>query len=282
MIKTRPGNWRGLAAALLCFAACGKKEDGASPQVTMPVPAVVETVAAQAEVKASSGPVELAFLLHKTQIKAGDYLWQQIRIRNVGDNEIIVADRVFHEPRELRLQSRAGFGIYIEALGPDGKPLKVEFQDSAKRGADISYGVSGLLEVDGPEERAMLDGWKKLGLSSREIDEKLLEFNTKKQRAVESRQQRPVINLLPGQSAKTKSAFFYSIQDLIHKRPVPSAIGEFAQLDFFILEKPGEYKIRAVYDRAPTPELNKMRGKLPVSPWEVLVRTPWVKVTVTP
>lgn len=282
MIKTRTGNWTLLAAALLLSAACGKKDDGAPPQLGMPAPGAAEKVAAQAEVKASSGPIELSLLLHKTEIKAGESLWQQIRIRNIGDKEIIVADRVFHEPRELRLQSRAGAGIYIEALGPDGKPLKVEFQESAEWGADIGYGVSGLLEVDGPEEQAMLDAWKKQGLSLREINEKLMEFNTKKQRAAEIHQPRPVIKLSPEQSAETKSAFFYSLRDKFHKRPIPRPIGDFAQLDFFVLENPGEYKVRAIYDRAPTPELNKMRGKLPISPWEVLVRTPWIKVTVAP
>lgn len=282
MIKTRTGNWPVLAAALLLSAACGKKEDGSSPQLAMPAPGAAEKVAAQAEVKASSGPIELSFLLHKTQIRVGEYLWQQIRIRNIGDKNIVASDMVFYDDRELRKQSSSNYCIYLEAVDPDGKPLKVEFQTPEEIGSDIGYGVSGLLEVEGPEEQAMLDGWKKKGLSLDEINTRLIDFNTQKQRAAVKSEQWSGIELLPGQSAETKSAFYYSMQDKIHNRPRPRPIGDFAQLDFFIFDKPGDYKVRAIYDRAPTPELNRMRGKLPIDSWEILVRTPWVKVTVVP
>lgn len=283
MIKTKTANWTAIAAALLWFAACGKKEESA-PTPALPPPNAAEKVAAQAEVRASSGPVELTLLLHKTQIKAGDYLWQQIRIRNIGEKELIVADRVFDEPRQLRFQSRAGCCLYLEMLGPSGKPLKVEFQDSAEQGRDISDVVSGLLEIEGPEEHAMLDGWKKQGLSDREIGMKLIDFNMKKQRAAEIHQQRPVIKLLPGQSAETKSAFYYSIHDKIQNRPAPRPIGDFAQVDFFLLEQPGKYKVRAVYDLAPTEKSLKIDRKFHhgPSPEEVLVLTPWISITVLP
>lgn len=283
MIKTKTGNWIVTAAMLFCFAACGKKEEGA-PTPVLSVPGAIEKVPAQAEVKASSGPVELTLLLHKTQVKVGESLWQQLRIRNVSDKEIVVTDQVFRDPRELRRSSRAGFGIYIEVLGPDGKPLEVEFQIPAEQGRDISNGVSGLLEVEGPEEKAMLDGWKKQGLSLREVNMKLVDFNMKKQRAAEIHQQRPVIKLLPGQSVETKSAFFYSIQDKIHKRPIPRPIGDFAQLDFFDLNKPGTYKVRAVHNQAPTEKTMKLSRQLglPTYPEEVQFRTPWIQIEVLP
>ena len=128
----------------------------------------------------------------------------------------------------------------------------------------------------------MLDGWKKQGLSLREINTKLLDLNIKKRDEAAARipLRDPAISLLPGRSAGTKYAFVHSIQDKIHNRPRPRPIGDFARVDFFVLEVPGKYKIRAVYDRAPTPELNRMRGKLPIYPEEVLVRTPWINVTV--
>ncbi|MEQ1918309.1 MAG: hypothetical protein ABL955_03860, partial [Elusimicrobiota bacterium] len=269
-----------LAAALLCFAACGKNEDGASNQPTLATPVAVEKVPAQAEVKASSGPIELAFLLHKTEIKAGDYLWQQIRIRNVGDREIVVADQVFHDPWELRHCSRAGYGIYLEALGPDGAPMKVQYQLPADPGSDQPEAVSGLLEVEGPKEQAMLDSWRKQGLSLREINTKLIEFNMKKQRAAEIHQRRPIIKLLPGQSAETKSAFFYSMTDKRKGRSVPKPIGDFTQIDFFRFDEPGQYKVRAVYDHLPGDLTRKYKSLS--SPDDVLIRTPWVPVTVQP
>lgn len=280
MIKTRFGNWTPLAAVLLCFAACGKKEAG-TPTPALSPPHAVEKVPAQAEVKASSGPVELTLLLHNTQLKAGDYLWQQVRMRNVGDKEIVVAGDVFHDPWALRDQSRSEYFVYLEARGPDGKPLKVNYQAYREEKPDhIADVVSGLLEVEGREEKAMLDGWRKQGLSDREIGYKLIEFNTNKKRKVESDQHNPGIRLLPGQSVETKSAFFYSGLDRIHKRPVPHPIGDFAQVDFFFFDKPGKYKVRAAYDGLPG-KLAREAG-LPSYPGDVLVRTPWVSVEVLP
>lgn len=279
MIRTRTRNWLGLAAALFCFAACGKMEDGISPQLSMPAPGAAEKVAAQAEVKGSSGPVELAFRLHKTQIKAGDYLWQQILIRNIGEKMFVVADQVFHDPRSLRKHSDSGYGIYVEAIGPDGRRMKVEY--SMNRPAPpMDEEVSGLQEVDGPKEQAMLDGWKKQGLGPEEVNRKLLDYNMNKRSSAAIRRRWPVIKLLPGQSAETKSAFFYSIRDEINEKPVPQPIGDFAQIDFFYFDKPGNYRIRAVYDHLPR-KLTRKYGSLE-SPSDVLVRTPWVPVTVLP
>jgi hypothetical protein len=278
VIKTRRAIRTAMAAALLCFAACGKKEEGTSTPILAP-PNAVENVPAQAEVKASSGPIELSFLLHKTQIKAGEYLWQQIRIRNVGDKKILIGDFVFYDPRELRKQTDSSYFIYLEAVGPDGKPLRVEFQQPAEQGRDIAEEVSGLLEVEGPQEKAMRDSWKKQGLSEREIGSKLIDFNMKKQRSAPRTDQWSGIELLPGQSVETKSAFFYSLHDKIKKKPVPRTIGDYAQLDFFLFEKPGDYKLRAVYNHAPSPGAKK---RITISPEDVLVRTPWIQVTVTP
>ncbi|MEQ1919190.1 MAG: hypothetical protein ABL955_08330, partial [Elusimicrobiota bacterium] len=280
LITTRTGIRMILAAALLVAVACGKKDDAAPLHPALTSLGAMEKVPAQAEVKASSGPIELSLLLHKTQIKVGESLWQQLRIRNVGDKEIIVADQTFQDPRELRIQSSSRYGTYLEMTGPDGKPLKVQFLRSAERESHIMEGVSGLLEVEGPKEQAMLDGWKKEGLSTHEINVKLIDFNTKKQQAAERAQEQPVIKLLPGQSAETKSEFYYSMQDKIHNRPIPRPIGSYAQVDFFLLERPGKYTVRAVYDRLQS-ELAREAG-LPSYPHNVLVRTPWVSVEVLP
>jgi len=266
---------------LICVSACGKKDD-AAPTPILSAPAITEKVPAQAAVKASSGPVELTFLVHKTELKVGEYIWQQIRIRNISNKNIFTGDLTFDNPRELQKQSRSKYGIHIEALGSDGKPLDVKYQEPADLGSDFNYGVSGLLEVEGPEEEAMVDRWTKQGLSLVAINTKLIKFNTKKMRAAKKNDEWSGIELLPGQSAETKSAFFYSYRDKALKRPKPRPIGDFSQVDFFEFDVPGTYRIRAIYDRAPTPELNKMRGKLPISPEEVLAITPWVQITVTP
>lgn len=275
MTKSKSVSWPLFAVTLLLTAACGKKDDGASAQPSISAPAPVEKVTAQAEVKASSGPIELALLLHKDRIRAGESLWHQIRIRNVGDKEITIWDQIFHEPRELRKQSSSKYRIYVEAIGSDGKPLDVEFRTPAERTSDLINGVSGLLEVEGPQERAMLDAWKKQGLSAGEINNRLIEFNSKKQRAAEPPLNLPSVKLLPGQSVETKSAFFPSMQDKVHNRPFPRRIGEFAQLDFFVLEDPGVFKIRAVYDYAPTSSSAAYQE-------DVKFKTPWISFEVLP
>lgn len=280
MNKSRSGHWTLLAAALFCLAAC-EKSPSPVPTPDLAPPGLPEKVAAQAEVKASSGPVELTLRLYKTEIKLGESLWEQIRIRNVGDSDMIVSDPVFFDPWQLRKGIRAGYGIYIEVLGPDGKPLPRDPHPNWGS-SDVSDKPSGLLEVHGEEERAMLDGWKKRGLSLEQINRKLVDFNLKKARDADASRELPRIKLQPGESAETKSWFVYSEWDQFKKRPKPTPVGDFAELEFFDLDKPGEYKVRAVYDWAPTKWLIEARGKIPVEPDEVLVRTPWVRITVLP
>ena len=279
-----------LAAAL---AACGKSEPPpAGPELAAPDRAFPsagrtvtnEKVAAQAEVSASSGPVELTFLLHKTTITVGESLWHQLRVRNIGKRELLVTDEVFHEPWQLRYHSPdrngiGGFGIYIEAFGPDGARLgKVLYMEDA-----IMPEVSGLLEIDGPREQAMVDDWKRQGLSEFEIGSKLIEFNTSKRHAAQSKEESPVIKLQPGEVAETKSWFYHTKQARRKKLPAPRPIGNFAQLEFFALDKPGKYKIRAVYDYSISAVKLAEYRKLGWSTDEhVLARTPWVAVTVLP
>lgn len=278
MIKSKTGNWPLLAFALLSLSACGKKNDGA-PTPVLSAPGEAEKVPAQAEVRASSGPVELTLLLHNTEIKVGDYLWQQIRLRNIGDAPMTVSDQVFHDPWELRKHSDSQYGIYLEALGPDGKPMKIVF-DRERSATPRDEEVSGLLEVEGPQEQAMLERWKTQGLSPEEINRNLLDFNLKKRRGASAKGRWPVVILSPGQSAETKSAFFYSLRDEINGKPTPVPVGEFGQINFFHFLSSGEYKIRAVYDYQPGDFART--NKLPASPDDVLVRTPWIPIRVLP
>jgi len=142
-----------LSAMLLCFAACGKKDD-APPTPLLSAPQAMEKIAAAAEVKASSGPIELSLLVRETQIKAGDSIWEQIRIRNVGNEEIFVSDPIFFNPRELVTQSYSRYGIYLEAIGPDGKALKTERQTPANQGNDLILdGVPASLRLKARKNR---------------------------------------------------------------------------------------------------------------------------------
>ena len=186
MLKKRVGSLAFFAAMLFCAAACGKKDDAALAPV-LSTPQAAEKNAPAAEVKASSGPIELSLFVRETEIKAGDSIWEQIHVRNIGNREIIVSDPIFFNEQALLKQSYSRFGIYLEALGPNGKSIRVDAATPANMGKDLMEGVSGFLEVDGPEERAMFEGWKKQGLSPREINAKLLDFNIKKREEASAR-----------------------------------------------------------------------------------------------
>lgn len=297
-LKRRAGS--AFVVLLLCLAACSKKEEPASPRPALTVPestfssnrksAPPEKVSAQAEVKASSGPVELSLLLYKTKIKLGDSLWHQLRIRNVGKQELLVTDQVFHDPWQLErsIPSRyggGGYGIYIEVIAPDGE-LADKTSPTSYAEADVEKDgrISGLLEVEGPEEMAMLEGWKKKGLPFEEINLKLMDFNRKKRDAARAKHSDPIIKLQPGESAQTKSWFYYNELERIAKKPVPHPIGDFQELESVQFGAIGIYKVRAVYDQAPTEKSKKVDRKLGLRAYseDVLVRTPWVNVTVLP
>lgn len=289
LIQMKKENWALILAAAL--AACGKNEPPAAPpELAAPGRAFSpagtgspEPAVAEAEVKASSGPVELTLRLHRTRIKLGESLWHQLRIRNAGDKEMLVTDQIFHDPWELLNNIWGGYGIFIEVIGPDGKPLEPPVRRDGA-GDGIEPMPSGLLEIEGPQEQAMVDGWEKQGLSSFEVKLKLIEYNTKKERGKKPYPSRPVIHLRPGEIAETKSWFHYSRYDeKIAKRPAPQPIGEFAELEFFDLDEPGKYKIRAVYNHGISETDIKEYRKMGWSYDErVLFYTPWVRVTVNP
>lgn len=272
-----------LFAAFLAALACSRKDEPATVNPDLDPP---DQVSAQAEVKSSSGPVELTLRLHKTQLKLGDSLWHQIRVRNVGKEELLVTDQIFHDPWELRhsIPKRGGgggWGIYIEVIGPDGQLAEAPLSQDDH--TDESTEISGLLEVEGPKETAMLEGWKKQGLSTLKINKKLLAYNLKKRAEADLRAERPVIKLKPNEAAETKSWFYYSDTERRRKKPVPRPIGDFQELEFIELRKPGTYKVRAGYNYRISKEDELEYRKMGMSPYNrVFVLTPWIGATVLP
>lgn len=275
-------------ALLLLLGSCGKHDavelrPSLSPNVSEKQELANEAeanVPAEAEVNASSGPIELSLLLYKTKIKLGDTLWEQLRVRNVGKQEILVTDNLFHDPWQLKRNIHAGYGIFIEIVGPDGKRLPVAAHSDSDGG--IQNSVSGLLETEGPEEAAMLSRWRKQGLTEQQINENLVSFNLEKRAKENAGNVTPVIKLAPGESVQTHAWFHYGEwARVIGKRPKPRPIGDFAQLEFFDLEVPGVYKVRAIYNNQVTPDIIRILGKLPAQPEDVLARTPWIRVTVS-
>ncbi len=276
---------------LAALAACGKNEAPSNaPELAPPERAFTSAatggekeIPAEAEVKASSGPVELTLKIFKIRIKADERVWFRLRVRNVGDRKMLLSDQIFHDPEQLNRNFRIRWGIFIEALGPDGTPLEEALH--REEAEPVRDRVSGMLNIAGPVEQAMVDGWRKQGLTEYEVNEKLVHFNLKKEREEASGMDRPVFNLKPGEAAETKSSFFYSTYDrLIKKRPPPKPIGGFSQLELFDFEGPGKYKIRAVYNYVRSGRNEAIAKKIGLGPSaeDVLVHTQWVQFEVLP
>lgn len=244
-------------------------------------------IRAAAEVSASSGPIRLIFRIHKTRIRVGESVWHQIGVQNVGASEITIGDQVFFDGSKISNRMRdegVEYGIGIEVQAPDGSLLDpVPYSELYPFDSEEEEpGVSGLLEIDTPELEAQVKTWKGLGLSQTEINRRLIEYHEEK--AIRSRPRPEAIFLEPRQTVFTKSWFFYSERDRRLRRPRPTAIGDFAELDDFELSRPGVYKVRAVYARRPEREtLRQMKKEgLEIKPWHVTVRTPWIRVRVLP
>lgn len=240
-----------------------------------------EPIPPEAEVSAVTKPVKLTLRLYKTKIKAGEFLWQQVALQNVGTEEMIVFDHVFKDPTELRVNTLKHQGIYIDIIGPDGKRLDVELPRERPQFSDEELRSSGGLDIDGPKEQAMVDAWKRSGLTPTEVSEKLISYNSRKREHAALERQPPPETLMPGARIETKSWFENGKYDALHHIPRAEPIGNFARLEFFDLRTPGKYKVRAVYDYHPDMAL-KRKYHSDIFPGQVMVRTPWISVVVAP
>jgi hypothetical protein len=158
-----------------------------------------QDVPAEAEATGVTTPVRLTLRVYKKKIKAGESLWFQIRLKNVGKKTLLVTDQMFRDPDVLLDSSLKHWGIYLEAVDSDGEPLPIMPKFHGKPDRDA---VTGLVETRGPEEQAMVDGWKKQGLSDVEVAEKLVDYNRRKQDEKADREHPPTIDLKPGSSIR--------------------------------------------------------------------------------
>lgn len=242
-------------------------------------PIAVGAPRAAAESVGIQGPVKLVLRLHETKIKVGEKPWFQIRLTNVGNEDLLVTDPVFADPWELYKQSGTRYFTYLEVVGPDGRRVEPT-APMVDRHPSEDPGVSGLLERDDPEVKAKVEEWKRAGLTESEIDKRVLELNIRRQdeNAIRNLPRRPTLR--PGESIETKSWFHHRTSD---GAPAPARVGNFSRLEFFRFDKPGQYKIRAVYDFALDARRERSYREGSLSMYgRVLTRTPWVRITVKP
>lgn len=132
----------------------------------------------EAEVTASSGPVQLTFRVHHTKLRGGwsednpfayDALYFQIELKNIGSEPFMVLDRIFKDGHELGVYER---GIYLEVRDSSGNVVEpfVAWGESSCR----IQGVHNwrIEDVDAETQRR-INQWKKEGVSNAEIKARL-------------------------------------------------------------------------------------------------------------
>lgn len=262
----------------MALAACGKKEEPARPPDLSP-PGQVE---AQAEVTASSGPVQLTLRLLKTRIATPQSPWYQFEIKNVGKNRIVFGHKVFHdEPWALKDSgSYRGSGIWLDVIGPDGR---TPFERTVMNDID----TTGMLFLPHPDTEEGADIRKRMAGKTM-LEQSMIVSEYGRAQTEKYRKEHPEpdlsFRLEPGASTATVAwALRDNPKHVIETRPQRQAHGRFGELFWLNFEQPGKYRVRAVYDYK-SPYETAIKFNLPVKPEgdEVLVKTPFIDFEVVP
>jgi hypothetical protein len=201
-----------------------------------------------AEVRASSGPIQLTLSLLRTKLakavtRKEDPLWFQVTVKNRGHDILMIPDKIFWNPGSEWAGSR---GVFLDIRGPDGKPQEKNTfdRDYDPSGNNNSSDGRGLTEAqpEGPQ------------------------LKTPEPRAY----------VFPGGAMSTPAR---SYSNNFSRAP-----GQFTMPYELKFWTPGRYRIRAVYDRNPahsalTGDLAKYNT---IDYGDVEARTPWIEFEVLP
>jgi len=255
---------------------------------------------AEAERVATKGPIMLTLRVFKTRIKAKEEsLWYQVEIKNVGQNKLAIDEPAFLTPASLG--GGGGVGISLMVVGPNGKKLDLSPQmpdDSEvlmpgsntwpiaaddKRDEATKRSVVATMFADRDilrrrEERVA--ELEKKGASDAEIVRKSLRFDEEHPQsdAPTAPKPRPYFWLEPGKTASTIPWVYLGI----HRDR--RAIAPFSEFHGYEYEKPGIYRIRAIFDRRPSGWTVEYDKKHNVSENEdrILVETGTIEFEVVP
>jgi hypothetical protein len=284
----------GIIVAALASSACRKKEEPANPiQLSAPVAAgnssnPQSTINPGGEAAASNGPIQLTLRLQKKVIKAkrpplDTPILAQIELKNIGNNKILIQDEMFYRPGPIRDASESyRSGIFVEILDSHDRPVKLSrlWTDVVE---DENTGVSASTPEQAAEAKkkaALVAGWRKQGFTFTEIRDRLLDYERSHPgrddaQKWEHRYNDPHAHLLPGQSTTTVA---WAHLPLVGAQQGGS-IGQFTELNSYDLEQ-GQYRIRAVYNYAPTERLKRMKNIFPPGETDVRVETPYIQFEV--
>jgi len=267
--------------AILC-EGCKKKETSRVPVLAPPEkasssvgqPGDQENVPAEAEVKASSGPVELTLRIYKTKIRAHKSLYYQIVLKNIGAKAFPAVDAAFRDPWAQRHPE----GVYLDVLGPNGKepgwawlgPTDVD-----------TTNLPGFLPPPTTKEGASF--WQKLkGMSAFERSKAVMDYSARIKAEYEKTHPEPPVGGLLAPGASTSTPAWVLPND--EGKPLRQPIGHFTELVHFDFSLPGKYRMRAVYDYRPdgwTIKWNRDHHRQPDEAQNV-VKTPFIEFEVLP
>lgn len=240
--------------------------------------------------KAEKSPVQITFELYKSKVKIDKSLWYKLTLKNIGKTKLHVDDLIFKDPWAMAENCRLRYGIYIEVVDENGKPIKVRsggdrvhYDWEPKRGETLLFT---------PKERAELDvleaDWKKRGLTEQQqsiaASDWVNELNSKKNQAELSDLSKQLW-LAPGTSTATFTWMDRGPGEYEGRAEDDLALKKgYAQLWSYSFSRPGTYRIRAVYDYSmseSTKKLFKKHGRA-VNPSRITIKTPFVEFQALP
>ncbi len=296
MLKTKMGRWTFFAATLLFAAACGKKEPPTSAaNLDM---RTAKEAAAEAETTGTKGPLELTLRVFKTGIKSRqESLWYQVRLRNVGKEEIAIFDEPFLASTPIDTYRGAGAVLWVS--GPDGKALRS--MPSLGGGAVLtpdspSWPIQpGDTRGDATKKKVIDDMWadrailrrrveleeqlEKKGVSPKERAQQILEFEKAHPNSTDNlkREPSPHVILQPGASIT-------SIPWTERPKSDPRIQRDFTEFTGYWYSEPGKYRIKAFFDNRSSDIVENYYKEHGIPPRKdsVLVETSEIEFEVLP
>lgn len=209
--------------------------------------------AAPVEVSATSGPVKLTLAVYKTRLKVGENVRARLTVTNVGKKAFALDDFLFNPKQDphagLHRNTASKSGTFLEALDQDGKPMPQVFHMDTVGWEECEPGKAPVRSAFTWDEKAS-----------------------------------NVVKLEPGESA-SNSPWAWAPDCLPEGKAAPKPIAPYMEVDAYPLDRPGRYRLRAVYDQAVTGEdvqALKAGGFKPprLGPEDVVVRTPYIDIHV--
>lgn len=240
-----------LLAGLLVLAPCARSEPG------------------------RAGPVGLELKLLKSKLKVGERLFVKTTLKNFSKNQMLVNDWIYRGADNLgeewskQLNSESGSTIEIQDMR--GRRVMPGFFDVGVRYNDNPFEQTSR-KLDS-EELKLLKAWETSGLTPRQAADRLTE-KLRMDAARKYEEKYPLVRLRSGQSVTSLS---WCAEREPQRSPLAVTCpgGGFVELPFFQFDRPGRYRIRAVYNYAPTKDTKQWADE-----WSVRNTTAWTSFEV--